>query len=560
MQATVTAISSAPVSFTLDSVVFDYAPFTYPTTVASLDTVCNRGSDPKSNPSSIGVAAAESGFVATKPGAPTGVTAVAKNASATVSWSAPASNGGANITDYKVTSTPGGKTCATTGAASCTVTGLTNGTAYQFSVVATNSEGDGPASALSSAVTPSAPTKPSAPTGVSAVAGVASATVSWNAPASDGGSAITGYTVTSSPDAKTCTTTGALSCTVGGLTNGTAYTFTVVATNGEGDSVASGASSPMTPTAASESPKPTPSPSGVSGSLTCTTLGSTQPWTATWSASVTGTKINVAFVPGPANGPVPLNDKWLKATAQVTTPATVDVEGAPYGPLDAREIIPGTTMTGTVAGTPTTIGLAKVIFKDIGSGSNVNTTCMPNAAITIPVVSSPPLPDTLPPSTGDLTVNPTAVTAGGKVTLSSPAGAFAAGSNATAGMYSTPVTLGVGTASAEGAISVDVTIPSGTTGSHTLILFGTDDSGGVVALTKTVTVTAASGTPTPTDTSTTDPTDDPDNGGTLPQTGPADFGMTLIWALVALQVGLIIAVRASRARRPAIEATGRHRR
>ena len=127
-------------------------------------------------------------------------------------------------------------------------------------------------------------------------------------------------------------------------------------------------------------------------------------------------------------------------------------------------------------------------------------------------------------------------------------------------MYSTPVTLGVGTADAQGAISVEVTIPSGTTGSHTLILLGADNSGGVVALTKTITVTAASTTPTPTptDTSTTDPTDDPDNPGTLPKTGPGDFTMTLVWALVALQVGLIVAVRASRSRRPAV--AGKHRR
>lgn len=561
MTVNVTASGSGPVSVELQSIGFDYTPFTWPGSLGAVDTVCNKGADPfLAAAAPIGLTAAEAGFVATKPGAPTGVSAVAKNASATVSWNAPASNGGANITDYTVTSTPGSKTCTTNGATSCTVTGLTNGTAYQFSVVATNSEGDGPASALSSAVTPSAPTKPSAPTGVSAVAGAASATVSWDAPASDGGSDITGYTVTSSPDEKTCTSIATRSCVVSGLTNGTAYTFTVVATNAEGDSDASSPSAAVTPTAASQSPTPTPTPTatGVSASLTCTTLGQNQAWSTTWSASLTGTKINVAFVPGPANGPVPINDKGLQPMAQITTPSTVDVEGAPYGALDAREVIPGTTMTGSVSGTPTTIGITKVVFKDIGSGSNVDTTCMPDAAIDVPVLSSPPLPDTLPTSTGDLTVNPTAVTAGGKVTLSG--GGFAAGSNATAGMYSTPTTLGVGTANAEGAISVDVTIPSGTTGSHTLILLGTDESGGVVALTKTVTVTASTSTPTPTDTSTSDPTDDPDNNGTLPQTGPADFGMTLVWALVALQVGLIIAVRASRSRRPAAESAGRHRR
>jgi hypothetical protein len=315
-------------------------------------------------------------------------------------------------------------------------------------------------------------------------------------------------------------------------------------------------SSSPTPTTSSPTPtatsgSPTPTPTGVSSKLTCETLGSKQSWTATWSASVTGTQLNVAFAPGPANGPVPLNDQWLKATAEVTTPTKVAVEGTPYGALDAREIIPGTTMSGTVSGTPTSIGVTKVVFKDIGSGSNVDTTCTPDAAITVPVQSSPQLPDTPPTSNGDLTVTGD-LKAGAKVTLSGSG--FKAGTNATAGMYSTPVTLGVGTADAQGAISVDVTIPSGTTGSHTLVLLGTKDDGSPWALTKTVTITATSSSATPTDTSTSDGSDD--NGG-LASTGPEDFGKTLVIALVVLQIGLIVAVRA--ARRPRAAVAGRHR-
>ncbi|MDA7807052.1 InlB B-repeat-containing protein, partial [Aquiluna sp.] len=86
-----------------------------------------------------------------------------------------------------------------------------------------------------------AATKPSAPTSVSAVAGDTQATVSWTAPES-GGSAITGYTVTSNPGSFTCTT-ATTSCVVTGLTNGTSYTFTVTATNSVGTSTASGSSS-----------------------------------------------------------------------------------------------------------------------------------------------------------------------------------------------------------------------------------------------------------------------------------------------------------------------------
>jgi hypothetical protein len=92
----------------------------------------------------------------TAPAAPTNVIAAPGNGQASVSWTAPA-NGGSPITGYTVTGTPGG-TCTTTGATSCTVTGLTNGTAYTFTVTATNTVGTGPASSPSNSVTPAVPT------------------------------------------------------------------------------------------------------------------------------------------------------------------------------------------------------------------------------------------------------------------------------------------------------------------------------------------------------------------------------------------------------------------
>lgn len=95
--------------------------------------------------------------VATVPGAPTSVSATAGNAQATVTFTAPVDDGGATITGYRVTSSPGGITA--TGASSpITITGLTNGTSYTFTVAAQNSIGYGPESSASNSVTPAAPT------------------------------------------------------------------------------------------------------------------------------------------------------------------------------------------------------------------------------------------------------------------------------------------------------------------------------------------------------------------------------------------------------------------
>ena len=94
--------------------------------------------------------------VAVVPGAPTSVTATAGDTQAIVSFTAPASNGGAAIIGYTVTSSPVGFTA--TGASSpITINGLTNGQAYTFTVTATNSVGTGAASTASNSVTPLAP-------------------------------------------------------------------------------------------------------------------------------------------------------------------------------------------------------------------------------------------------------------------------------------------------------------------------------------------------------------------------------------------------------------------
>jgi hypothetical protein len=91
----------------------------------------------------------------TVPGAPTIGTATAGNGQVAVSFTPPASDGGAAITSYTVTANLGGIT-ATGTASPIIVTGLTNGTAYTFTVTATNSVGTGAASIASNSVTPQA--------------------------------------------------------------------------------------------------------------------------------------------------------------------------------------------------------------------------------------------------------------------------------------------------------------------------------------------------------------------------------------------------------------------
>ena len=221
------------------------------------------GTGPASSPSN-------SVTPATVPGAPTIGTATAGNAQAVVSF-APGSNGGSPITSYTVTSSPGGIT-ATGTASPITVTGLTNSTAYTFTVTATNAVGTGPASAPSNSVTPGLP---GAPTIGTAAAGNAQALVSFTAPASNGGSPITSYTVTSSPGGITATGT-ASPMVVTGLTNGTPYTFTVTATNAVGTGPASAPSNSVTPSA-----KPTTAPAAPTNLtfVSSTTNSITLSWT-----------------------------------------------------------------------------------------------------------------------------------------------------------------------------------------------------------------------------------------------------------------------------------------
>ncbi|MBL8245556.1 MAG: endonuclease, partial [Rhodanobacteraceae bacterium] len=173
------------------------------------------------------------------PGAPTNVVATAGNAQVSVAFGFPNANG-STITSYTAQCT--GSTTFSGPTSPIVVTGLTNGTPVSCTVFATNGVSNGAASAPSNTVTPA--TVPDAPTAVVASAGSGRVTVSFSAPASNGGSAITGYTATCGAQSQS----GAGSpIVVTGLTNGVAVSCTVIATNGIGNSAASAPSGSVTP-------------------------------------------------------------------------------------------------------------------------------------------------------------------------------------------------------------------------------------------------------------------------------------------------------------------------
>jgi len=163
-------------------------------------------------------------YVPIIPDAPTGASAERGNAQAIVSFNMPEGT----TTSYTVTSNPEGIT-ATGTSSPITVTGLTNGTAYTFTVVATNQAGCSPASAASASVTPM--TTPGIPRELAAVAGDEIIELTWAEPADNGGGNITGYEVSTDGGNSYVPASSSTGHTVTGLANDMAYDLRVRAVN-----------------------------------------------------------------------------------------------------------------------------------------------------------------------------------------------------------------------------------------------------------------------------------------------------------------------------------------
>lgn len=173
--------------------------------------------------------------------APSRLAAIPGDASVVLSWSRSRSSGETSISEYRAEVSPSSKSCSTTGTA-CAIDGLINGQVYNVSVHARSTGGKETVSAAIHVI----PGVPGEPTDVTGSPGDTSASVGWNSPPDNGGS-IVSYLATATPGGHSCRSSGVTNCTVLGLINGTAYEFSVVATNSRGIGSPSLASAPAIP-------------------------------------------------------------------------------------------------------------------------------------------------------------------------------------------------------------------------------------------------------------------------------------------------------------------------
>ena len=317
-----------------------------------------------------GSAATTAATPATVPGVPQSLAATPRDSEVVLTWQAPASNGGSAVTGYEYrhaegASVPDETAWQSAGASlMATIDSLTNGRTYAFEVRAVNAVGDG--SAATTAATPA--TVPGLPQNLVATPGDGEVVLTWQAPASNGGSAVTGYEYrhaegASVPDETAWQSAGTgLTATVDSLTNGRTYAFEVRAVNAVGDgSAATTAATPATVPGLPQNLAATPG----NGEVVLT-------WQAPASnggSAVTGYEYRHA-----EGASVPDETAWQSAGTGLT--ATVDslTNGRTYA-FEVRAVnAVGDGSAATTAATPATVpGLPQNLAATPGNGEVVLT-------------------------------------------------------------------------------------------------------------------------------------------------------------------------------------------
>ena len=315
----------------------------------------------------------------TAPGAPTGLAATANGPSQIdLAWTAPASTGGSAITGYNIEVSPNGTSgwtdqVANTGNANTTYahTGLTAGTTRHYRVSAINANGTGVPSNVDSATTGT--TTPGAPTGLAATAnGPSQIDLAWTAPASTGGSAITGYNIEVSPNGTSSwsdlvadTNSTATTYAHTGLTAGDTRHYRVSAINAVGTSDASESDDTTTTASTNTAATGAPTITGtaqVGETLTASTTGiadanglTTPGYTYQW-IRVNGTEADIA---GENSSTYTLVDADLGTTLKVKVSFTDDASNSETLTSAATAAVSAAANT-LATGAPTITGTATV--------------------------------------------------------------------------------------------------------------------------------------------------------------------------------------------------------
>ena len=296
----------------------------------------------------------------------------------TVAWSAPAEDGGAHITHYKIRHIRSDATdksdgnwtldlsVGTSGVLRDAIDGLTNGVEYEVQVRAVNAAGDGP---WSPTRTGTPLTRPGAPSIDSVTPGDETLAVAWSAPDSNGGRDITSYDLRyirsdapSKADANWTVrdgiwTSGALRHILSGLTNGVDYDVQLRAENAVGNGAWSGAGAgkPLTTPSAPTIDSVTP------GDETLTVS-----WSApadTGGSEVTGYDLRYIRSDAPSKADVNWTERdsvWSSGALQYTVSSLTN--GVRYDlQIRAVNIAGDGRWSGTISAAPQTIPAAPTI-------------------------------------------------------------------------------------------------------------------------------------------------------------------------------------------------------